>query len=244
VTLLRRLGQARRNLTWRHWAWATAISVLTSLYIPFQDFDVNWYWAVQRLVFHTPWLIAFGYFFLVAIALVETGARAADPPMARYAFAALAVGLGCIATTWTLAPIVQAPPYRVVEGKRVALSPAINRESALRASAAVTLGLNAAFHGILATLIYARLRHSRRAARALADAELARSEATHSLLASRLRATQAEVDPAYVIDRLEWIGRAYETDPQAADAQLEELIGFLRDAIPRIRRDEIAMAAA
>ena len=68
--------------------------------------------------------------------------------------------------------------------------------------------------------------------------------AHHRLLASRLRATQAEVDPAHVIDRLEWIGRAYEVDPDAADAELDELIRFLRDAIPRIRRDEIAVAAA
>jgi len=243
VTLAHRLGQARRNLTWRHWAWATAISVSISLYIPFQEFDINRYWALQRVMFHTPWLIAFGYFFLVAIALVETGARAADPPMARYALASLAVGLACIATVWTLGPIIQLPPYRVVEGRQVALSPAIDRESAARVLPAAGLGLNAAFHGILATLIYARLRHSRRAARALADAELARSEANHRLLASRLRATQAELDPAHVIDRLESIGRAYETDPGGADAQLEDLIRFLRDAIPRIRRDEIAMAA-
>jgi LytS/YehU family sensor histidine kinase len=104
---------------------------------------------------------------------------------------------------------------------------------------AITLGLDAAFHGSLAMLIYARLRNSRRAALALAEAELGRSEAHRKLLASRLDAARAEVDPAYVIDRLEAIAREYEVDGAAADARLDQLIAFLRSAIPRLRSEEI-----
>jgi hypothetical protein len=210
-----------------------------------QDFDINSYWAARRLLFHTPWLILFGYLFLAAIVFVESGERRAASSMSRYFFAALTAGLLCIAIAWTLAPFVQMPPRRIEAGNRLSpLPPNIDRQANARFSAASSLGLNAAFYGCLATLIYARLRNSRRAALSLAEAEFGRSEAQRRLLASQLDAAHAEVDPARVIDRLDSIGRTYETDPDAADAQLDELIGFLRDAIPRIRRDEMAGAVA
>ena len=43
-----------------------------------------------------------------------------------------------------------------------------------------------------------------------------------------------------MIQTLERIERTYEEDPAAADARLDELIAFLRDAIPRLRSDAIA----
>jgi hypothetical protein len=235
----------RSILTWKHWAWATGIAVMVSLAIPMQNFDISFYWAAQRLVFHTPWLILFGYLFLVSIVFVESRERDGAPSMSRYFFAAVTAGLLCIAIAWTLAPLVPTPPRRMEAGNRFnPLPPRIDRETHKRFNVAVNLGLDAAFHGCLATLIYARLRNSRRAARSLAEAEFDRSEAQRKLLASQLDAAHAEVDPARVIDRLESIGRTYETDPDAADAQLDDLIRFLRDAIPRLRRDEIALAAA
>jgi hypothetical protein len=234
----------RSILTWRHWAWATGIAVVVSLSLPLQRFDINSYWAPRQLVFYTPWLILFGYLFLAAIAFVESGERRAAPSMSRYFFAAVTAGLLCIAMAWTLAPFVQMPPRQIIGGVFSPLPPQIDRGMNRRFRAAESLGLDAAFNGCLATLIYARLRNSRRAARSLAEAEFDRSEAHRKLLASQLDAAHAEVDPARVIDRLESIGRTYETDPDAADAQLDELIRFLRDAIPRIRRDEMAVAVA
>jgi hypothetical protein len=238
-----RIQRARTVLTGKHWAWATVIAILVSLSLPIQNFDVNLYWATRRVVFHTPWFILFGYFFLVAIAFVESGDRRAAQSMSRYVLAALMAGLICIGTAWTLAPFMQMPQQRITEGKLSALPRQINRDANDRFNAASTLGLDAAFHGCLATLIYARLRNSRRAALSLSEAELGRSEASRRLLASKLDAAHAEVDPARVIDRLESIGRTYEKDPDAADAQLDELIAFLRDAIPRLRADEKRQAA-
>jgi hypothetical protein len=244
VSLTDRVARARAVLTWKHWAWTTGIAIFVSLSLPVQNFDVNLYWATRRMMFHTPWFILFGYVFLVAIAFVESGDRRAAPSMSRYVLAALTAGLICIGTAWTLAPFMQMPQQRITEGKVSVLPRQINHETNDRFHAASTLGLDAAFHGCLATLIYARLRNSRRAALSLTEAELGRSEAHRRLLASKLDAAHAEVDPARVIDRLESIGRTYETDPDAADAQLDELISFLRDAIPRLRREEVAGAAA
>jgi LytS/YehU family sensor histidine kinase len=97
------------------------------------------------------------------------------------------------------------------------------------------IGFDGVVHGWLATFIYVGLRNSRRAARALAGAEIARSEANRALIAAQLEAAHAEVDPAVVFRALEDVERAYEEDPARADALLDELIAFLRDAIPRLR---------
>jgi LytS/YehU family sensor histidine kinase len=58
------------------------------------------------------------------------------------------------------------------------------------------------------------------------------------LLAAQLVAANAQVDPAFVMTTLETIERTYEKDPVRADAQLDEFILYLRDAIPRLRNDE------
>jgi LytS/YehU family sensor histidine kinase len=98
-------------------------------------------------------------------------------------------------------------------------------------------------YGWIATFIYVRLRSSRLAARALANAEIERSEAQRKLLAAQLVAAHAQVDPAFVLEKLEEVERAYEVDPARADRLLDEFIAFLRDAIPRLRADEGGQAA-
>jgi LytS/YehU family sensor histidine kinase len=104
------------------------------------------------------------------------------------------------------------------------------------------LGALALIHGWLATFIYVRLRNSRRATKALADAEIERTEAQRSLLAAQLVAAHAQVDPAFVLQALERVERAYEEDPGHADALLDEFISFLRDAIPRLRAEDVLEA--
>jgi hypothetical protein len=54
-----RIAQAWRVLTWKHWAWATGLAIVVSLSMPLQNLDVNSYWAVQRVMYHTPWFILF-----------------------------------------------------------------------------------------------------------------------------------------------------------------------------------------
>ena len=97
-------------------------------------------------------------------------------------------------------------------------------------------------HGWLATFIYLSLRKARRATRTLTDAEMGRSEAHRSLLAAQLVAAHARVDPQFVLQELDTIERSYEADPARADARLDDLIVFLRDAIPRLRPEEMPEA--
>ncbi len=234
--------RALRTLTWKHWVWATVIGVLVSVSIPLQDFDTNRYWAPWRVLFHTPWFLFFSYTFLIAIAVAEASAPDPSAPSAWRYVATLAVAsFVCIAALGAFPELVRAAPRQVVAGQttfKTTSTDPIARAKAHRVSAMTGLGALALIHGWLATFIYVRLRNSRRATKALADAEIGRSEAQRSLLAAQLVAAHAQVDPAFVLQALEKVERAYEEDSARADALLDEFIAFLRDAIPKLRADE------
>jgi hypothetical protein len=236
------LLRAWRILTWKHWAWATAVPVLISITMPLQQFDTNWYWAHWRVFFDTPLYLFFSYLFLFAIALAESSALPGSEPSTWRYIATLAVAsfIG-VATLGIFPELVTPPPKQIIAGKTFANKTKVNRDTqakARRLDAMLGLGTKALIHGWLATFIYVRLRKSRHAARVLAQAEIERTEAQRNLLAAQLVAAHAQVDPAFVLRALEKVELTYETDPAGADALLDDLIAFLRDAIPRLRAEE------
>jgi len=90
----------------------------------------------------------------------------------------------------------------------------------------------------LALVFFAHLQHSRvheQAAKRLAAAKLAQREARRRLAQSRLQAVQARIDPQLLFDMLDAVRRAYETEPQRAEQLLDELVVFLRAALPRLQ---------
>ena len=89
-------------------------------------------------------------------------------------------------------------------------------------------------YGVIGTMIYAFMRRSRQAEQALAQAELARATARRHLLASRLEAGRAAVDPGEVLARLDRVEALYEEDAERGDALMDGLIEDLRKAIPRL----------
>ena len=230
--------QAWRALTWKHWAWATAIGLAVSFSIPFQKFDVNTYWAPWRVIFSAPWLVLFAYVFLIAIVVAESSSP--RPPWTsswRYLAAVLAASAVCLVLAASFSEFVRMPPREEYQG-RIANKTG-TPEARRKIYAVLSLGLtDGVLHGWLATFIYVYLRNAQLAARALADAQIRRSEANRRLLASQLESTHAEVDPDDVLLTLESIQGTYETDPAAADIRMDQLIAFLRAAIPRLRSEE------
>ena len=69
MNIVASLARAWRILTWRHWAWASAVAVLVAVSRPFPGFDTNWYWAHWRVLYETPWHLLIAYLFLIAIAI-------------------------------------------------------------------------------------------------------------------------------------------------------------------------------
>ena len=233
---MKTLAAAWRLLTWRHWAWMLAIAIAADVSVSLHTTVSPW-WMLPRMLFHAPWWIAYGIVFLLALALVEAAAAPSLPSMLRYLAGALAAAFVCIAVTAAFAPLVKQAPDRTI-GRKTERSAPKHLQPALKRSGVVfNLGAEAAFRGVLITLIYAGWRRSRHAEQLLADAELARARARRKLLASQLAASHQAIDPDGVLEKLARVEGMYEEDPVAAEMLMDRLIEDLRAAIPKMRAD-------
>ncbi len=96
------------------------------------------------------------------------------------------------------------------------------------------------FSLIMALLFFAHLRRShqhRQAAARLAAAQTAQREARLRIVQTRLQGMQARIDPQLLFELLDTLRRLYENDAPRAERFLDELIGFLRSALPRLRSE-------
>jgi len=86
--------------------------------------------------------------------------------------------------------------------------------------------------------------------RAARRAELERARSQRDVLAARLQVMQARVEPELLFGALGDVQRAYLKDPLAAGALLDDLIAYLRAALPQMRESgstlgrEVALAEA
>jgi hypothetical protein len=90
----------------------------------------------------------------------------------------------------------------------------------------------------MALLFFTHLQHSRThadAAERLGAAKAAQREARRRLAYGQLKAVQARIDPQFLFDMLDAVRRAYESDPERAERLLDELVAFLRAALPRLQ---------
>jgi len=91
----------------------------------------------------------------------------------------------------------------------------------------------------LGLCFFAHLKRSRdreNAAGRLAAAQTAQQEARLRVQQLRLQAVEARIDPCFLFEMLEAVRRAYERDSARAERLLDELVGFLREALSRLRR--------
>jgi hypothetical protein len=89
----------------------------------------------------------------------------------------------------------------------------------------------------MALLFFTHLQHSRAhavAAARLDAAKAAQREARRRLAYGQLKAVQARIDPQFLFDMLDAVRLAYESDPERAERLLDELVAFLRAALPRL----------
>jgi hypothetical protein len=98
--------------------------------------------------------------------------------------------------------------------------------------------------------LYADRRAARRTAQLLRAAELDRIRRSKVALESRLQAMQARVEPQFLFNTLAQVERLFEEDPRLAARMLDDLIAYLRAAMPTMRDtsstvgQEIALARA
>jgi hypothetical protein len=83
--------------------------------------------------------------------------------------------------------------------------------------------------------LYADRRAARKTAAMLHAAELDRIRRSKRALESRLQAMQARVEPQFLFNTLAQVERLYEIDAPLAGRTLDDLIAYLRAAMPRMR---------
>ncbi|HEY1460260.1 MAG TPA: histidine kinase, partial [Casimicrobiaceae bacterium] len=98
---------------------------------------------------------------------------------------------------------------------------------------------------IMALLFFVHLQQSRvqeEAAARLASAQAAQLEARRRAVRARLQALQARIDPQLLFDLLETVRHSYDDDPSRAERLLDELVAFLRAALPRLRSESSSLS--
>ena len=89
--------------------------------------------------------------------------------------------------------------------------------------------------GGAAVFFYADRRAALRTEARLRAAELERIRRSKSALESRLQAMQARVEPRFLFNTLAQVERLFELDPPTAARMLDDLIAYLRAAMPLMR---------
>lgn len=111
---------------------------------------------------------------------------------------------------------------------------------------AATMHVHAGVFSLTMGLLFiAHLRRSRiheAAAARLAAAQAAQRDSRRRIVQARLAAVQARIDPQLLFGMLDAVRRAYAVDPARAELLLDELIAFLRAALPRLRSASSSVA--
>jgi sensor histidine kinase YesM len=149
---------------------------------------------------------------LVADEAVSRGAR-------RWTTYVGAVIAGCVFAAWTQWEVHALFGWVSLEGKTQPLR----------------IFFSALLYGTLACFVYVNLRTARLAADRMRAAELARAKSRRRTLESRLQALQARVEPQFLFNTMAQVRELYESDAVVAGRVLDDLISYLRAALPHLR---------
>lgn len=97
-------------------------------------------------------------------------------------------------------------------------------------------------YALLAVWYYETADGEARISAALRHSELARRGAERWVLEMRLRILQARVDPRVLFDTLDEAGRLYRSSAAEAERLLDDLIDYLRHALPKLRQPGSTLA--
>lgn len=89
--------------------------------------------------------------------------------------------------------------------------------------------------GSIVVSIYVERRSALRASRRMSAAHVARANAQRRTLESRLQALQARIEPQFLFDTLAEVRDLYARDPWLGGRMLDDLIVYLRAALPHLR---------
>ena len=189
----------------------------------------NSWWAIITEVAVGDQIKAF--ILLIAIVLAARAVDAGYPPRNAYVLAAL---VGCAIGVLAFQIFDHLWDELVLTGPAPAARPWL-QGNAKRWFKPIFDLTNWLLIGSAAVFVYAGRRAALRAAARLRAAELDRIRRSKLALESRLQAMQARVEPQFLFNTLLQIERLYEFDAAMAAHMLDDLIAYLRAAMPLMR---------
>lgn len=102
--------------------------------------------------------------------------------------------------------------------------------------------LNAWLYGTVACVAYVNRRIAGEAAARMHEAARLRSASRRRTLESRLQAMQARVEPQFLFNTLAQVRDLFEHDAELGGRMLEDLIAYLRAALPHLRESSSTLA--
>lgn len=209
---------AWRGITWKHLYWTLVISVVYRVSIQLSTAQMYDHWIggpAGYVVFGFDWNeLAVPFFYLLTVRVAEHGDCGQPKAWLRYVAAVVVATAACF----------------LMFNSILSAEPLTDRIEWLAWETTNVL----VFSGLIVSA-YVRLLHARRMQAAFADAEVERARASRQVLASRLAAMQARVEPRFLFSTLAQVEALYERDAPGADRVLDDLIAYLRAALPQLR---------
>jgi hypothetical protein len=233
-------AQALRALTWRQLLGAMLFGLVVTVSNLLTFFTTTF--RIGTPAFFVGHMVSDQILALCLLASIVVADRAVDagwPRRKTYVFAALA---GC------LLGVALAEPWNWAW--RAAMLPAqwggVHRPWLQGTAALIYLPIFTLTHWLLiaatAVFLYAGRRAARQTAARLHAAELDRTRRSRIALESRLQAMQARIEPQFLFNTLAQVQRLYETDAALGGRMLDDLIAYLRAAMPLMRDSSSTVA--
>jgi hypothetical protein len=186
--------------------------------------------------------LATASFQLLCIALADHATDRGAPRLRTYAGAVLAAALVGALIVWLDVLATEAPGSGPANGVPTTSAKLLRLHPMMGYHLMVSRFMEWIVLGGLATFVYADRRDGRRLDARLHAAQLERAGEARRLLESQLQAMQARIEPQFLFDTLGRIGQLYVIDRTLGDRMLDDLIAYLRVAMPQMRDTSSTLA--
>jgi sensor histidine kinase YesM len=228
------LIEALRVMTWRHAGWTALLGLLSTVVMMTVSHAIgvflfrSWDGRLRMLGQDLAILEVAAFVFLCCILVADQAVRRGASRIRTYVVAVLAASVLFAA----LDTAIRFYLTDFFEGAAPYWKPVHSMSTLMW-----TLVL-----GGFATFVYADLKRNRESTARLQAAALRRTQAARDVLQTRLQAMQARVEPQFLFDTLDRIGEIYERDAAGGQRTIDELIVYLRTAMPHIGSSHSTLA--
>ncbi len=219
--------RAWRRITRRHVAMAFAFAVAILVF----SGPINWYyaspaWSTASIAISVVETLALAFSLLICLPVADEIALVARHRWLPYLVAALVASAFSVLAASVCAHLWTAAGETLPS----------NGDSTINEV------VGAMWIALLATFAYAWSQWWSRGQKALHVAQLEQAELGREAVALQLQAAQARVEPRFLFDTLAQVESLYATDAERADRMLDDMVVYLRAALPGLQESSSTVA--